>query len=410
MTNAKVVSRAAAVAVGTLAVAVLAACTSRHQTARNPSPPARDGVDAPVTFSADGVEVFGSLRMPATTGRHPAALLIAGSGAVDRNGDVSSLPGTIGTLSHLADVLATHGVASLRYDKLGTGATGPGRFAGHETTVGFQDYVDEAEAGLRALSAQPGIDPSDLLLIGHSEGGLIAITVASQHDHRLPPVRGVAMLESPGQRYLDVLREQGHDAFAAGRSGALTALQLNRLDTALDDAVTELRATGALPADLPPAIQAMGLVAKNAHFLYQTDREDPVALATELPRGLPVLNSCSRKDVNVTCAEQARMLTHFAQHTRLQSVVLSTADHVLKDVGAVQSTGHEYGNPLPFDQQLASASPTGSTRSEAANKRCAVGADTRPCPALAYGGPGGLTSARWPARSDRPARPGPMCQ
>ncbi len=59
----------------------------------------------------------------------PAVLLLAGSGPTDRNGDSALLPGSIGTLRHLADVLERKGFASLRYDKFGSGVTGLGPYS-----------------------------------------------------------------------------------------------------------------------------------------------------------------------------------------------------------------------------------------------------------------------------------------
>jgi hypothetical protein len=116
------------------------------------------GTDQEVTFTAGGVTVHGSLRLPLdATGPVPAAVL-AGSGPTDRNGNTPLVPGTIGTLSSLADVLAGDGVASLRYDKLGTGATGLAPYAANLAAIGYSDFVDEARAALLFLARRPGVD------------------------------------------------------------------------------------------------------------------------------------------------------------------------------------------------------------------------------------------------------------
>ena len=90
-------------------------------------------VAQPVTFQAGGVTIHGTYTHPssAPAGTVPAAVLIGGSGAVtDRN---VNAPGQLdrNTLEAVASWLSADGVASLRYDKLGSGQTGWGRYAAH---------------------------------------------------------------------------------------------------------------------------------------------------------------------------------------------------------------------------------------------------------------------------------------
>ena len=81
-----------------------------------------------VTFDANGLTVHGTYRHLAGDGVGPAALLISESGQTDRNGD-NNVAGPIGNMRQLAEFLSERGVATLRYDKIGTGATGLGPFA-----------------------------------------------------------------------------------------------------------------------------------------------------------------------------------------------------------------------------------------------------------------------------------------
>lgn len=94
-------------------------------------------VDQDISFQSDGLTIHGTFRhLSDSSTALPGVLLIAGSGPTDRNGNSSLVPGSMNTLANLAGVLAGDDVASLRYDKLGSGATGLGEFAAHLDTIG----------------------------------------------------------------------------------------------------------------------------------------------------------------------------------------------------------------------------------------------------------------------------------
>src|SRR2546421_10906036 len=87
--------------------------------------------DRDVCFEVDGTATHGTLRVPAHRAgqRLAAALLLPGSGPVDRNGDVPGLNLTPRTLALIAEGLAELGIVSLRFDKYFTGRTGAGPYA-----------------------------------------------------------------------------------------------------------------------------------------------------------------------------------------------------------------------------------------------------------------------------------------
>ena len=78
-------------------------------------------LDSEVEFTSGDVTYYGSFRAPVGEVRG-AALLLPGSGPTDRNGNQDGI--TPNTLAYTADVLAERGVATLRYDKFGSGRTG----------------------------------------------------------------------------------------------------------------------------------------------------------------------------------------------------------------------------------------------------------------------------------------------
>ncbi len=109
----------------------------------------------------------GTLTRPDRDGRHPAALIVNGSGPLDRD---SAMPGTaLGVGPALAAALAGHGCVVLRYDKRGVGASG-GDYLG----TGFHDECRDAAAALAALRDHPAVDPERVFAVGHSTGAVVA--------------------------------------------------------------------------------------------------------------------------------------------------------------------------------------------------------------------------------------------
>ena len=88
-----------------------------------------------------------------------------------------------------------------------------------------------------------------------------------------------------------------------------------------------------------------------AEFYSQTDRFDPSSLAAKLPRGTPVLISCSNADTQISCADVAHLKQGLKRaHADIDAVHLHNVDHVLK----VDPTGspNNFTLPVPFSPQL----------------------------------------------------------
>lgn len=340
------------------AAAGVAGCASEPPTARPPSPTASAGpagwVDDAVSFSAADMTVYGTFRHPAGRGAVPAALLIAGSGPTDRNGDSALIPGQVDTLRNLAQALSTDGVATLRYDKLGTGQTGLGPYAADPAKVDISAFQGEATAALQFLAGQTGIDRARLMVVGHSEGALYALTLATAAPGVVPPVRAVGLVEPASRRILDQVSEQAHaQADAAVRAGRLTTAQAADSTAAIDAAIQQFRDTGQVPPNEPPGLRPV-INAADARALLEEDALDPVALAAKLPRGMPVLLTCSDADRQITCGDVDRLASGLAgAGTKTDYVHLTGVDHVLKEDPGGAVTG--YTKALPFSGQLVGA-------------------------------------------------------
>jgi pimeloyl-ACP methyl ester carboxylesterase len=137
----------------------------------------------------------GTLTIPEGKGRHPAVILITGSGPQDRDESI---------MGHkpfwvLADHLTRRGIAVLRYDDRGTGKSG-GTFRGSTT----EDFAADAGAAFQFLARRAEINAKRVGMLGHSEGGLIAPLAASKNRK----IAFVVLLAGPGVAGGDVILKQ----------------------------------------------------------------------------------------------------------------------------------------------------------------------------------------------------------
>src|ERR1700731_4771158 len=137
------------------------------------------------------------LTVPSEVERPPVALLIAGSGSTDHDGNGPQIKPA--TLKKLAEQLAARKIATLRYDKRGAGGWKP-EF-GRPEDFRFRDYVDDATALVNYLRSSGKF--SKVILVGHSEGGLVAILTA-----RRVPVDRLVLLATAARRQGDLLKAQ----------------------------------------------------------------------------------------------------------------------------------------------------------------------------------------------------------
>jgi hypothetical protein len=137
------------------------------------------------------------LSLPQGIEQPPIALLIAGSGSTDHDGNGPQVKPA--TLKKLSDALVARGIATLRYDKRGAG--GWKEAFGKPEDFRFKDYVDDAAALVSHLRASAKF--SSVVVIGHSEGGLVGILAA-----RRVPVDRLVLLAVSARKQGDLLKAQ----------------------------------------------------------------------------------------------------------------------------------------------------------------------------------------------------------
>ncbi|GIJ76594.1 hypothetical protein SAMN05443287_108110 [Micromonospora phaseoli] len=141
-----------------------------------------------VEIRAAGALLAGALSRPDGDGRHPSALLINGSGPIDRD---SAMPGmALGLGRELAVALADHDCVTLRYDKRGVGTS-----QGDYLSTGFHDECRDAAAALAALRAHPAVDPERVFVVGHSTGAVVAANLV----RAVAPPAGYVLLAGAAQ-------------------------------------------------------------------------------------------------------------------------------------------------------------------------------------------------------------------
>ncbi|STZ25737.1 secreted protein [Mycolicibacterium aichiense] len=332
------------VALAAVAVLLLAGCSSNSQ-------PANAWVEDEVTFDAAGLTVHGTYRHQHGDRQGPAALLISESGRTDRNGD-NNVAGPIGNMRQLAEYLSDHGVASLRYDKVGTGKTGLGPYADHPADVGSAVYTTGAKAAVRFLANEAATDKNHISVYGLGEGTVHAMTLADDTSAGAPKIHAVGLLQPLAGRYLDLITNRVRaDVAASVKAGQKNQQQADQTIAAWTAAVEQARKTGTAPAQLPDGLSAI-LNPGNVKAVVESDAIDPLKLAAAIPAATPVLLTCSDSDGQANCAD-ITPLADALEHTSLSLVALKGVNHVLRDDPS-DNVGN-YSKPGPLSPQLTAA-------------------------------------------------------
>jgi len=262
------------------------------------------------------------LTMPAGADRPPVALLIAGSGSTDHDGNGPQAKPA--TLKKLSEQLVARKIATLRYDK--RGAPGWKPEFGKPEDFRFKDFVDDAAALVNYLRSSGKF--SRLVVIGHSEGGLVAILTA----RKIPLDRLVLLVT------------------AARRQGDLVKAQLERKQIPPDILDPILKAIDSMMAgqivDPPP--KGLAIAPSMQPSLASAFVEDPVDPLKSIDR--PTLIVGGGHDLQVARLDFAALS---AASPLAKTLWLPEMNHVLVDVGDDADNFAAYNQPeRPLDATL----------------------------------------------------------
>jgi hypothetical protein len=277
----------------------------------SPSPAPTPAYQHEVTFtSKDGSVLAGTLSWsPQNDAPAPAFVLIGGSGMQDRDETI----GPNKTLADIAAALNAAGLTVLRYDKRGVGKS---TSATPLAAVTRQAYVDDVLAAVAAAKKDPHVDPDRIYLLGHSEGGELAMGAVLAGAR----ARGIVMLSPLPIPYAEIFLEQAQRQHA-------TPAQMAQIKT--------------LIATMP--------------FLKSYASIDPRVEVTKID--VPILLLHGSKDIQVTTADlQAFLAAAHDSKRSLQYGELDGDNHLFQVLPpSVPSTGAEYMQASPLDPRVISA-------------------------------------------------------
>jgi pimeloyl-ACP methyl ester carboxylesterase len=230
-------------------------------------------------------ELAGTLALPDGDAPFPAVLLASGSGPLDR--DSNHRRARFDVARQLAAALATAGLASLRYDKRGVGAS-PGGWR----AVGLQDNVDDLAMARETLVARPEVDPARIVAAGHSEGALLAAALAA----RGAPLAGLVLLSATATPGEELLRWQARQLAPTLPAPVRGLLRLLRTDLEAKVAANHARIR-ATTTD----VARIGGARVNARWTREFLDHDPLADLARVT--VPVLALTGAKDLQVDPAD-----------------------------------------------------------------------------------------------------------
>ena len=226
------------------------------------------------------------------------AIIIAGSGPIDRDGNSSSIKGYY--LKMLADGLYKNGVSTFRYDKRGVSKSLGNLKSTAE--IRFSDYINDAKSIINHFKNIKRF--TKIVVIGHSEGALIGMIASKSLVDNFISIAG------PGEDYLTVIKRQ-----LSNRAPYIKAMS--------DPIINQLK-KNKLVDSVPPLLN--NLFAPNLQtFLIDASSHDPVVEISKLK--IPVLIIQGTNDVQIT-VNDAEILHAAASESRLE--IIEGMNHVLR--------------------------------------------------------------------------------
>ena len=240
--------------------------------------------------------VDGTLLTPNSFEKPILAIIIAGSGPTDRNGNQNFLKSN--NLKKLADSLSNHGIATFRYDKRIVKQIKNGNI---DKNIMFDDFVTDAISIIDYFKQSNTY--SKIYVIGHSQGSLVGMLAAKDR------IDGFISLSGAGRSIDQVIIEQ------IGKTAAIYTEDTKR--------VFDIMRTGNKTTDYPPALSSIFNIEIQS-FMMNWMQYNPQEVIKTLD--MPILIINGTKDLQVS-VEEAKLLKEAAEQAELK--IIDKMNHVL---------------------------------------------------------------------------------
>ncbi len=264
-------------------------------------------------------KMAGTLCIPKPANKKtPVALIIAGSGPTDRNGNSAYLNSDAYKL--LAHALSREGIATLRYDKRGVGESKL-----NDVNPLFDIFADDAKEWISFLRKDRRF--TTITVIGHSQGSLVGILSADNAD-KFISIAGI------GEKGDSILRKQFAQQPQFVQDLALPIL----------DSLSRNRTVDSVPAVLNTIFKR-----SSQPYIISWIKYDPQVEIKKLK--VPVLIIQGTNDIQVTVEDAAKLASG---NKKSKLVLIKNMNHLFRIVtGDKQSNLATYQNPgLPISEEL----------------------------------------------------------
>ncbi len=275
--------------------------------------------------TAKGV-LEGTLITPEIQNTKYVALIIAGSGPTDRDGNNPQMVNN--SLKMLAEALAKKGISSLRYDKRGIGKS---KAAGlKESELRFDNYINDAKSWVDYLDNQENFN--NIIIIGHSEGSLLGM-VASQQKN----VEKFISIAGAGQPIDQTIREQLKAQPPIVLEQSIPILDKLLQGSTVDNIPTYLNSL------FRPSIQP---------YMISWFKYDPQKEIAKLNKSVLIIQGSTDIQVSLSDADKLSVA-----NKRAKKVIIKNMNHVFKEASLDrQSNFQTYNQPeLPIKPELIQA-------------------------------------------------------
>ena len=252
------------------------------------APPGAPYTAEEVSINGPSGKLGGTFTKPKNArGPLPAVVTITGSGQQDRD-EFIPFAGGIRLFRQVADTLSRRGIAVLRLDDRGVGASG-----GDVRTATSADFADDIRAAIAYLRTRPDVDGARIAIVGHSEGGAIAPMIGATD----PKLKAMVVMAGPGEPAIEISMAQ--NKYIVDRDTSLTPAKRDSILRAARAALAPdkqsnpwIKAWMAYdPAPIARRVKAATLILQGA-----TDRQVPVDQAEKLAA---LIRAGGNRDVTV---------------------------------------------------------------------------------------------------------------